>query len=130
MKTIKFFVICMIALVSSLNINAAEPQLIYNDIVENGQVTGKLVYSMNEDQQLVPINKYEFTYDGTAIASKKGLRWNDGSQAWENRFMLTIDNKTKQCTYAVWVKKQNKFVDTQSFALDSDMAKTILKDNN
>ncbi len=130
MKAIKFFAICAFAMVCSLNLNAAEPQLIYNDVVENGKVTGKMVYSMDENQNLVPVNKYEYTYDGTAIASKKGLSWNESSNTWDNRFLLTIDNSTKTCTYAVWVKKQNKFVDTQNFALDSDLARTILKDNN
>jgi len=130
MKAIKFFAICAFAMVCSLNLNAAEPQLIYNDVIENGKVTGKMVYSMDENQNLVPVNKYEYTYDGTAIASKKGLSWNESSNTWDNRFLLTIDNSTKTCTYAVWVKKQNKFVDTQNFALDSDLARTILKDNN
>jgi len=130
MKAIKFFATCAFAMVCSLNLSAAEPQLIYNDVVENGKVTGKMVYTMDDNQNLVPVNKYEYTYDGTAIASKKGLSWNESSNAWDNRFLLTIDNSTKMCTYAVWVKKQNKFVDTQSFPLDSDLAKTILKDNN
>ena len=130
MKAIKFFAICAFAMVCSLNLNAAEPQLIYNDVIENGKVTGKMVYSMDDNQNLVPVNKYEYTYDGTTIASKKGLSWNESSNTWDNRFLLTIDNSTKTCTYAVWVKKQNKFVDTQNFALDSDLARTILKDKN
>ena len=130
MKAIKFFAICAFAMVCSLNLNAAEPQLVYNDVVENGKVTGKMVYAMDNEQHLTPVNKYEFTYDGSAIASKKGLHWNETAKVWENRFLLTVDNSTKTCSYAVWVKKQNKFVTTQTFALDSDLAKTILKDNN
>lgn len=56
MKAIKFFAICAFAMVCSLNLNAAEPQLVYNDVVENGKVTGKMVYAMDNEQHLTPVN--------------------------------------------------------------------------
>lgn len=114
----------------SINPAIKKLHLVVVDVKKDGKITSNVVYSMDEQQLMTPVFKYEYDYEGSNIISKKQMRWNEEIRDWENLSLLTINYSTKVCISSYWVAKVKIYIETQSYPLSDAIISTLIENQD
>lgn len=96
--------------------SAQEKDFIHNDVVENGKIKSREIYSPSSSGILSPIKKYEFEYDSNMeVKTKTTFVWNVDKMKWMEDSQTSYGRNGMETTieYAVWDKSKQSFIPSE-----------------